>query len=249
MVGTHSKEGRMAMTGARTPSAIVPKEEQAGVDMMSLDGHPAEGRDLGAAAGMNNTARAGEAQVARDDQPRGHSERQQRKQHPKNHPKGYSAGPRHQQHKQRRRSRPRGPRPPPLPRTAPPQAAPEQLGAAASTGDMARTEEVPASPERVSQGLGKTQTAAQRKQERSRPPRPPRAAPEQGGASADLGDAAGAKEREEPVLSNPDQRAFKMVLRKKMAAALESEGIGKRTKDRLIANLLQMMNRSGDAKY
>jgi hypothetical protein len=90
MVGTRSKEGSMAMTGARTPSAIVPKEEQAGVDMMSLDGHPAEGRDLGAAAGMNDTARAGEAQVARDDQPRGHGERQQRKQHPKNHPKGYT---------------------------------------------------------------------------------------------------------------------------------------------------------------
>ncbi len=77
------------MTGARTPSAIVPKEEQAGVDMMSLGGHPADGSDLGAAGGMNDTARAGEAQVARDDQPR-----------------GYGAGLRHQQHKQRRRSRP-----------------------------------------------------------------------------------------------------------------------------------------------
>jgi hypothetical protein len=190
----------MAMMGARTPSAIVPKEEQAGVDMMLLDGHPAEGRDLGAAAGMNDTARAGEAQVARDDQPRGSGERQQRKQYPKYQPKGHGAGPRHQQHRQRRRSRPRGPRPPPLPR-----AAPEQLGAAASTGDMARTEEVQASPGRVSQGRGKTQTAAQRKQERSRPRRPPRAAPEQRGASADLGDAAGAKEREEPVLSDPDK--------------------------------------------
>jgi hypothetical protein len=156
VVGTRSKEGRMAMTGARTPSAIVPKEEQAGVDMIPHGDHAAEGRDLGAAATMIDTARAGEVQVARDDQPRGHGERQQRKQHPKNQPKGYSAGPRHQQHKQRRRSQPRGP----LPQTAPPQAAPEQLGAAASTGDMARTEEVQASPERVSQGLSKTQTAA-----------------------------------------------------------------------------------------
>ncbi len=137
MVGTRSKEGRMAVTGTRTPSAIVPKEEQAGVDMMSHDGHPAEERDLGAAAGLNDTARAGEAQVARDDQPRGSGERQQRKQHPKYQPEGHGAGPQLQQHKQRRRSRPRGlrgPRPPPLPR-----AAPEQLGAAASTGDMART--------------------------------------------------------------------------------------------------------------
>jgi hypothetical protein len=108
----------MAMTGARTPSAIVPKEEQAGVDMMSLDGTPAEGRDLGSAAGLNDTDRAGKAQMARDDQPKGHN-----------------GGPRHQQHKQW---------------TAPPRAAPEQLGAAASTGDMARTEEVQASPERVS---------------------------------------------------------------------------------------------------
>jgi hypothetical protein len=83
----------MAMTGARTPSAIVPKEEQTGVDMIPHGDHPAEGRDLGAAATMIDTARAGEAQVARDDQPRGHGERQQRKQHPKNQPKGYSAGP------------------------------------------------------------------------------------------------------------------------------------------------------------
>jgi hypothetical protein len=61
----------MAMTGTRTPSAIVPKEEQAGVDMIALGDHPADGRDLGAAASMNDTARAGEAQVARDDQPKG----------------------------------------------------------------------------------------------------------------------------------------------------------------------------------
>jgi hypothetical protein len=89
------------MTGARTPSAIVPKEEQAGVDMMSQDDTPTEGRDLGSAAGLNDTDRAGEAQVARDDQPRGSGERQQRKQHPKYLPKGHNGGPRHQQHKQR----------------------------------------------------------------------------------------------------------------------------------------------------
>jgi hypothetical protein len=179
------------MTGAGTPSAIVPKEEQAGVDMMSQDDTPAEGRDLGAAAGLNDTDRAGEAQVARDNQPRGSGERQQRKQHPKYQPEGHGAGPQHQQHKQRRRSQPQRPRPPPLP-----WAAPEQLGAVASTGDMARTEEVQASPERVSQGLGKMQKAAQCKQERWRPRRPPRAAPEQQEAAAGLGDAAGAKERE-----------------------------------------------------
>jgi hypothetical protein len=205
------------MTGTRTPSAIVPKEEPAGVDTMSLGGHPADGRDLGAAAGMSDTARAGEAQVARDDQPRGYGEGQQRQRHPKNQPKGCGAGPRHQQHKQRRRSRPREPRPPQLPRPVPPRVAPEQPVAAASTGDTARAEEAQAAPEKSSQGLGRTQTAALRKQERSRPrraprppplpPPPPRAAPEHQEAAADPGDAAGAEEREEPVLSDPDQRA------------------------------------------
>ena len=102
----------MAMTGARTPSAIVPKEEQAGVDMMSQDGTPAEGRDLGAAAGLNDTDRAGKAQMARDDQPRTTGERQQHKRHSKYQPKGHNGAPRHQQYKQR---------------TAPPRAAPEQL--------------------------------------------------------------------------------------------------------------------------
>ncbi len=135
------------MTGARTPSAIVPKEDQDGVDMMPQDDTPAEGRVLGSAAGLNAPDSAGEAQVARDDQPRTTVERQQRKQHSKYQPKGHNGAPRHQQHKQQ---------------TAPPRATPEQLGAAASTGDMARTEEVQASPERVSQGLGKMQTAAQR---------------------------------------------------------------------------------------
>ena len=118
------------MTGKGTSSAIVPKEDQDGVDMMPQDDTPAEGRDLGSAAGLNAPDRAGKAQMARDDQPRTTGERQQHKQ-----------------------------------RTAPPRAALEQLGTAASTGDMARTEEVQASPERISQGLGRTQTAALRKQE------------------------------------------------------------------------------------
>jgi hypothetical protein len=222
----------MAMTGARTPSAIVPKEEQAGDDMMLLGGHTADGRDLGAAAGMKDTARAGEVQVARDGQPR-----------------GCGAGPRHQQHPQDQRGKRRKPpqeQPPPplLPRSAPPRGAPEQLGAVASTGDTARAEEAQAAPERASQGLGRTQTAALRKQERSRPRRapPPRAVPEQQEAAVDPGDAAGAEEREEPVLSDLDQRAFKMDLQRKLAAVLESEGIGKSgRKDRLIAALSQMM--------
>ncbi len=167
----------------------MPKKEQAGVDMMSLGGHPADGRDLGAAAGMNDTARAGEAQVAWDDQPR-----------------GYGAAPRHQQHKQRRRSRP------------PPRVAPEQQVAAASTGDSARAGEAQVEQERASQGLGRAQTAALRKQERSRPrraprppplppqlppPPPPGAAPEQPEMPADLGDTAGTEEREGPALSDP----------------------------------------------
>ncbi len=189
------------MAGTRTLSAIVPKEEQAGVDMMSLGGHPADGRDLGAAAGMNDTARAGEAQVAQDDQPRGYDEGQQRQRHPMDQPKGCGAGPRHQQHPQDQRGKRRKPPqkqpwPPPLPRMEPRQVAPEQLGAAASMGDTTRAEEAQAAPERVSQELGRTQTAAQRKQERSPPPLPPppppRAAPEQEEAAGRPGDAAGA---------------------------------------------------------
>ena len=43
--------------------AIVPKEDQDGVDMMPQDGTPAEGRDLGSAAGLDDPDRAGEAQV------------------------------------------------------------------------------------------------------------------------------------------------------------------------------------------
>ena len=179
VVGTRSKEEGMATAGSGSPSAKVPKEDQDGVDMMPPGGTPAEGWDLGSAAGLDAPDRAGEAQVARDDQLRTTGERLQHMQHSKYQPMGHNGGPRHQQHKQRK---------------APPRAAPEQLGAAASTGDMARTEEVQASPERVSQGLGKTQTAAQRKQGRFRWCRPPRATPEQQEASADLGDTAGTEE-------------------------------------------------------
>jgi hypothetical protein len=57
----------MGMTGGGTSSAIVPKEEQAGVDMIPHGGNPAEGRDLGAAENMIDTVRAGKAQVARND--------------------------------------------------------------------------------------------------------------------------------------------------------------------------------------
>jgi hypothetical protein len=40
------QEEEMAMTGGGTSSAIVPKEEQAGVDMIPHGGNPADGRDL-----------------------------------------------------------------------------------------------------------------------------------------------------------------------------------------------------------
>ncbi len=71
-MGRHTQqEEEMAMTGGGTSSAIVPKEEQAGVDMIPHDGNPADGRDLGAAENMIDTARAGKAQVARNDQHKG----------------------------------------------------------------------------------------------------------------------------------------------------------------------------------
>ncbi|MFN9899229.1 MAG: hypothetical protein ACK55Z_10650, partial [bacterium] len=57
------------------------------------------------------------------------------------------------------------------------------------------------------QGRVKNESAAQRTQERCRLRRPPRAAPEQQGASADLGNTAGAEERKGPALSDPGQRA------------------------------------------
>ena len=53
------------MTGKGTSSAIVPKEDQDGVDMMPQGDTPAEGWDLGSAAGLNAPDRAGEAQVSR----------------------------------------------------------------------------------------------------------------------------------------------------------------------------------------
>jgi hypothetical protein len=53
---------------------------------------------------MGDSARAGKAQVARDDQPKGYGAGQQRQRHPEIQPKGCGAGPRHQQDKQRRRS-------------------------------------------------------------------------------------------------------------------------------------------------
>jgi hypothetical protein len=83
----------MAATGTGMPSAIEPKKEQAEVDMIVLGGLPADGRDLGAAASMSNTARAGEVQVAQDDQSKGYGMRRQRQQHPKDQPKGCGAGP------------------------------------------------------------------------------------------------------------------------------------------------------------
>jgi hypothetical protein len=110
----------MAIAGTGMPSAIRPKE----VNVTVRGGPPADGR-VRAAASTGDSAREGKAQVARDDQPRGYGEGQQRQGHPKDQPKGCGAGPRHQQHKQRRRSRP-----------APPRAAPEQQ---AATGEEKKT--------------------------------------------------------------------------------------------------------------
>ncbi len=68
-MGRHTQqEEEVAMTCGGAPSAIVPKEEQAGVNMIPHGGNPAEGRDLGAAENMIDMARAGKAQVARSDQ-------------------------------------------------------------------------------------------------------------------------------------------------------------------------------------
>ncbi len=223
MVGTHSKEGRMAMTGARTPSAIVPKEDQDGVDMMPQDDTPAEGRDLGSAAGLNAPDRAGKAQVARDDQPRGSGERQQRKQHAKHLPKGHNGGPRHQQHKQRK---------------APPRAAPEQLGAAASTATWPERKECRPARQESARGWARRRLAAQRKQGMFRWCRPPRAAPEQQEASADLGDTAGTEEREGPALSDLGQRAPEVDFKKWLAALLGKEGIKSCQRSRMVAGIL-----------
>jgi hypothetical protein len=111
----------MATTGTGTPSAIEPTEDQGTeVDVTVGSGLPVDRPDLGATADADDTARAREAQMLRDNQPKGHGKGQPRQQHPKDQPKGCGAGPRHQQDKQRRRSWPREPRP------APPWVAPEQ---------------------------------------------------------------------------------------------------------------------------
>jgi hypothetical protein len=148
------------MTGTGTPSAIEPTEDQGtevGVTVNS--GLPVDRRDLGATADADHTARAREVQMPRGDQPKGYGTGQPRQQHSKDQPKGYGAGPRHQQHPQDQRRRRlqlrRQPRPP-----APPQAAPEQLGAAASTGDAAKAGEAQVAQERASQELDRTQRAA-----------------------------------------------------------------------------------------
>ncbi len=157
------------MTGKGTSSAIVPKEEQAGVDMIPHGGNPVEGRDLGAAENMIDTVRAGKAQVARNDQHKGHGKGQLRQRPPKDQPKDCAVRPRHQQQSQ----------------------------------DQQR---------RV-----KNESAAQRKQERYRLRRPPRAAPE------------------------PSQRAPEMDNKKWLAAFLEGQGIkgGKRT--RMVAGILMRL--------
>jgi hypothetical protein len=64
------------MTGTGRSSAIVPKEEQAGDDMIPHGDNPADRRDLGAAENMTDTARAGKAKVARNDQHKGYGKGQ-----------------------------------------------------------------------------------------------------------------------------------------------------------------------------
>jgi hypothetical protein len=95
----------MAMTGKGTSSAIVPKEDQDGVDMMPQDDTPAEGRDLGSAAGLDAPDRAGKAQVARNDQHKGHGKGQLRQRPPKDQPEDCAVRPRHQQQSQDQQGR------------------------------------------------------------------------------------------------------------------------------------------------
>ena len=64
------------MTGKGTSSAIVPKEDQDGVDMMPPGDTPAEGCYQGSAAGLNTPDRAGEAQVAQKGAPHQRGEAQ-----------------------------------------------------------------------------------------------------------------------------------------------------------------------------
>ncbi len=132
------------MTGGGTSSAIVPKEEQ--VDMIPHGGNPAEGRDLGAAENMIDTARAGKAQVARNDQHKGYGKGQLRQRLPKDQPRDCGVRPRHQHQSQdqqgrvknqtaaqrkQERSRPR----------RAPRAAPERQGASMDPDNGAGTEE------------------------------------------------------------------------------------------------------------
>ena len=134
------------MAGKGTPSAIVPKEEQAGVDMIPHGGNPVEGRDLGAAENMIDTDRAGKAQVARNDQHKGYGKGQLRQRPPKDQPKDCAVKPRHQQQSQdqqgqvknesaaqrkQERSRPR----------RAPRAAPEPQGALTDPDNGAGTKE------------------------------------------------------------------------------------------------------------
>ncbi len=96
-VGRHTQQGEeMAMTGGGTSSAIVPKEEQAGVDMIPHGDNPLEGRDLGAAENMIDTVRAGKAQVARNDQHKGYRKGQLRQRPPKDQSKDCAVRPQHQ---------------------------------------------------------------------------------------------------------------------------------------------------------
>jgi hypothetical protein len=94
----------MAIAGTGMPSAIRPKE----VDVTVRGGPPADGR-VRAVASTGDSARAGEAQVARDDQPKGYGKGQQHQRHPKDQPKGCGAGPRHQQPQDQRGKRRRPP--------------------------------------------------------------------------------------------------------------------------------------------
>ena len=64
------------MTGKGTSSAIVPKEDQDGVDMMPPGDTPAEGWYQGSAAGLYAPDRAGEAQVAQKGAPHQRGEAQ-----------------------------------------------------------------------------------------------------------------------------------------------------------------------------
>jgi hypothetical protein len=67
VVGTHSKEGRMAMAGEGTPPTIESSENRAGADMAAGGGLPADGQDRGATAdagGMNKAEGAQEAGAA-----------------------------------------------------------------------------------------------------------------------------------------------------------------------------------------